>query len=250
MLIFGGKAPYVYLYSQERFLPGDIGEQYVVLICACLMFLSLILCSLRHTIPYLNYSPITSYNNHQSLKNLAELNQFGTNVYLTSDDDPEHPPEWLRGDRNKPISPGSDDDDLLGMSAAPGIIIWVEKGEGIVDAFYFYFYSFNLGNKVAGWRFGNHVGDWEHNAVRFVNGLPESVFYSEHSGGAAYEYQAVEKIGLRVCSSLPGYVAGAVADICGEIAGIVFCARIARELRKAWGALLRHPVPSPCRCHR
>ncbi|KAH0613572.1 uncharacterized protein H6S33_005458 [Morchella sextelata] len=176
-------APYVYLYSQERFLPGDIGEH------------------LRHTIPYLNYSPITSYNNHQSLKNLAELNQFGTNVYLTSDDDPEHPPEWLRGDRNKPISPGSDDDDdLLGMSAAPGIIIWVEKGEGIVDAFYFYFYSFNLGNKVAGWRFGNHVGDWEHNAVRFVNGQPESMFYSEHSGGAAYEYQAVEKIGLRPVS--------------------------------------------------
>lgn len=43
------------------------------------------------------------------------------------------------------------------------------------------------------------MGDWEHNAVRFVDGVPQAVFYSEHSGGAAYEYQAVEKIGLRVC---------------------------------------------------
>lgn len=46
------------------------------------------------------------------------------------------------------------------MSAAPVIIVWTEKEGGIVDAFYFYFYSFNLGNTVAGWRFGNHVGDW------------------------------------------------------------------------------------------
>lgn len=157
--------------------------------------------SLRHTIPYLNYSPITSFNNHQTLTNLNSLNQFGLHVYLTSDDDPERPPEWLRGDRNKPITATEgEDEELVGMSAAPGIIIWVEKPGGIIDAFYFYFYSFNLGNTVAGWRFGNHVGDWEHTAVRFIDGEPQSVFYSEHSGGAAYEYAAVEKIGQRPVS--------------------------------------------------
>ena len=49
-------------------------------------------------------------------------------------------------------------------------------------------------------RFGNHVGDWEHTMVRFVNGAPDIVYYSEHSGGAAYEYSAVEKIGDRPVS--------------------------------------------------
>lgn len=90
----------------------------------------------------------------------------------------------------------------MGASTAPGIIIWTEKGNNVTDAFYFYFYSFNLGNTVAGWRFGNHVGDWEHTAVRFIGGIPQSIFYSEHSGGAAYEYGAVEKIGVRVRTSI------------------------------------------------
>lgn len=30
----------------------------------------------------------------------------------------------------------------------------------LTDVFYFYFYGFNLGPKVGGLRFGNHVGDW------------------------------------------------------------------------------------------
>ena len=169
-----------------------------------------------HTTPYLNYTPIAiSAANRPGLSNLNLLNKFGPNVYLTSDDDPSNPPSWLRGDRNRPAKAGSDEQNL-GLSAAPGIIIWTEKEHGVVDAFYFYFYSFNLGNTVAGWRFGNHVGDWgesysvdmggwnadggvEHTMVRFVNGEPTSMFFSEHSGGAAYEFSVVEKIGKRVC---------------------------------------------------
>lgn len=150
--------------------------------------------SLFHTIPYLNYSPIASSNSHQTLTDLNTLNQYGLSVYLTSEDDPSNPPEWLRGDHNKPIAAGNPS---LGLSTAPGIIIWVSKPGGIIDAFYFYFYSFNLGNTVAGVRFGNHVGDWEHTAVRFINGKPQSVFFSEHSVGAAYQYAVVEKIGVR-----------------------------------------------------
>lgn len=172
--------PYVYLHSEEKFMPGDIGEH------------------LMHTRPYLNYTPITSKRNRPHLSNLADLNKYGEHVYLTSDDDPSNPPSWLRGDRNVPIDESTaGNKDEVGMSAAPGIIIWTQKEGGAIDAFYFYFYSFNLGNTVAGWRFGNHVGDWEHTAVRFVDGEPVSMFFSEHSGGAAYEFGVVEKIGKR-----------------------------------------------------
>lgn len=85
-----------------------------------------------------------------------------------------------------------------GRSKAPAVLICVNKGEGIVDAFWFFFYGFNLGNEVFNVRFGNHVGDWEHTLVRFQDGVPKYVFFSEHSFGAAYGYRAVEKIGKRV----------------------------------------------------
>lgn len=57
-----------------------------------------------------------------------------------------------------------------------------------------------MASSVLGLRFGNHVGDWEHTMVRFVNGVPDTVYYSEHSNGAAYKYSAVEKIGVRPVS--------------------------------------------------
>jgi len=86
-----------------------------------------------------------------------------------------------------------------GRSDAPAILIVVDKGNGVVDAFWFYFYSYNLGNVVLNVRFGNHVGDWEHTMVRFKNGTPKAMFFSEHDFGAAFTYKAVEKIGKRVC---------------------------------------------------
>ncbi|KAL4874166.1 hypothetical protein BDV12DRAFT_159223 [Aspergillus spectabilis] len=84
-----------------------------------------------------------------------------------------------------------------GRSEAPAILLVIDKGNGIVDAFWFYFYSFNLGNIVLNVRFGNHIGDWEHCLVRFYNGKPKALFFSAHSGGEAYSYEAVEKIGKR-----------------------------------------------------
>ncbi|KAH6675421.1 hypothetical protein B0J14DRAFT_362372 [Halenospora varia] len=80
-----------------------------------------------------------------------------------------------------------------GYSPAPAILVLVDKGHGILDAFWFYFYSYNLGTTVLNIRFGNHIGDWEHSLIRFVNGVPKAVFFSAHSGGLAYSYNAVEK---------------------------------------------------------
>jgi hypothetical protein len=80
-----------------------------------------------------------------------------------------------------------------GYSPAPAILVLVDKGHGILDAFWFYFYSYNLGTTVLNMRFGNHVGDWEHSLIRFHNGVPKAVFFSAHSGGIAYSYNAVEK---------------------------------------------------------
>jgi len=88
-------------------------------------------------------------------------------------------------------SPGMPDQ--AGYSKAPAILVLVNKGHGILDAFWFYFYSYNLGTTVFNIRFGNHVGDWEHSLVRFYNGVPKAVFFSAHSGGLAYSYDAVEK---------------------------------------------------------
>ncbi|KIW05551.1 uncharacterized protein PV09_03429 [Verruconis gallopava] len=84
-----------------------------------------------------------------------------------------------------------------GRSDAPVIMLVVDKGNDVVDAFWFYFYSYNLGNKVFNIRFGDHVGDWEHTCIRFYKGKPKAIFLSEHDGGAAYAWEAVEKIGQR-----------------------------------------------------
>ncbi|RMZ77186.1 hypothetical protein DV738_g4466, partial [Chaetothyriales sp. CBS 135597] len=84
-----------------------------------------------------------------------------------------------------------------GKSEAPAVLLTVNKGNGIVDAFWFFFYSFNLGNVVFNIRFGNHVGDWEHTMIRFQHGEPKAVFFSEHNFGSAYSYEAVEKLGKR-----------------------------------------------------
>ena len=83
--------------------------------------------------------------------------------------------------------------DSSGYSKAPAVLILVDKGAGILDAFWFFFYSYNLGQTVLKIRFGNHVGDWEHCMVRFQNGIPRAMFLSEHAGGKAYTWHALEK---------------------------------------------------------
>nr|WP_253894823.1 Vps62-related protein [Corallococcus exercitus] len=60
---------------------------------------------------------------------------------------------------------------------------------------YWNFYPYNNGKRVCiGWyspwgcvggysTFGNHVGDWEHLTVRFIDGRPALVYLSQHADG-------------------------------------------------------------------
>lgn len=200
-------APYVHLFSNEQYWPSDISVH------------------LNHIIPELNYTPILPSSEQPNLTDLDELNQWerGLNVYLTSKDDVETKPDWLASRMNIPQPLPGDGDTIFdlglkenisggsrklsprrkpGKSEAPAVLIVVEKEEGIVDAFWFFFYSFNEGNKVFNIRFGSHVGDWEHTLVRFENGEPKTIFCSEHSFGEAFTYNAAEKIGKRVWNML------------------------------------------------
>ena len=187
-------APVVHLYSGEEYWPGDIGEH------------------LYHITPRLNFTPVPASWQHPRLDNLNALNRWehGRHLFLTSDDNVEDHPKWLMGKQNIPAAPtpsshrpghhssfkAATQNIQVGRSDAPAVLIVVKKGHGIVDAFWFFFYSFNLGNVVV-LRFGNHVGDWEHSVVRFHNGKPKAVFVSEHFFGQAYSYKAMEKIGKR-----------------------------------------------------
>ncbi|KAJ5210807.1 hypothetical protein N7491_010617 [Penicillium cf. griseofulvum] len=163
-------APLVWLHSQETYMPSDIQQQ------------------LDHTRPNVNWTTIEGVQSPLTLNNLDTLNSMGnTSVYLTSlegiEADPE--PAWFRG-----IKPDSDGRTVDGTAS---IIIIVDRGNGTVDAFYFYFYAFNKGGQVLGMEFGDHIGDWEHNMIRFVNGKPKEMWYSQHASGQAFTYAAVEK---------------------------------------------------------
>ncbi|KAH8171306.1 vacuolar protein sorting-associated protein 62 domain-containing protein [Sarocladium implicatum] len=115
------------------------------------------------------------------------------------DIDKDHPLHRISDPRLHPkaqrlFSRGSKPD-KDGYSQAPAILILVDKGSGIIDAFWFFFYSYNLGQTVLGVRFGNHVGDWEHCMIRFEHGVPRGMYLSEHEGGQAYAWEAFEKRG-------------------------------------------------------
>ena len=195
-------APLVYLHSGEKFWPCDITEH------------------LKHVTPHLNYTPMAAASTGLNLTNLDKLNEYtnGRFVYLTSDDNVEERPDWLEGEKNipddpqelskkvavqRPLGAGGAAGIHGGHSDAPAVLVVVNKGHGIVDAFWFFFYSYNLGNLVFNVRFGNHIGDWEHTLVRFINGKPKYVFVSEHYFGQAYTYDAVEKLGKRVSQVHP-----------------------------------------------
>ena len=162
----------VWLYSTDTYLPSDIGAQLV------------------HTKPEDNFTVVANALNPLTLDNLDSLNGLGgTNVYLTSVDDITQDPAWLKG--VAPDSTGKTD------GAVSCAIIVNDHGSGLVDVFYMYFYAYNRGNVVLGQEVGDHVGDWEHNMIRFQNGVPSEVWYSQHANGEAFEYSCLEKQGVR-----------------------------------------------------
>jgi len=65
--------------------------------------------------------------------------------------------------------------------------------DSVVDINYFIFYPYNRGKYVdpivydETW-YGNHVGDWEHYTVRFVNGKPYQTFLAQHSDGQQIQF--------------------------------------------------------------
>lgn len=186
---------------------------------------------LQHTTPYDDYLPVNRSEQHPTLDTLGDLNAHkgGEHVYLHSKDAVETDPKWLLSEANTPIDPalalainadlesnlsathyvsigGAAGDkkklpkDVNGdvirrpaRSNAPAHLILVEHPDNVLHAFWFFFYSYNLGNSVFGVGFGDHVGDWEHSVVRFRDGVPESMFVSEHAFGQSYRWSAMEK---------------------------------------------------------
>jgi hypothetical protein len=172
-------APVVFLHSEDPYLPSDIGNQ------------------LANTEPRVNFTAIKDAPSPLTLDNLAELNNLGgKNVYLTSKVRPDQNPKYLRG-----VLP---DDKGETEGAVSTIVIVNDHGNDTVDAFYLYFYAFDYGGFYVGQDIGNHIGDWEHNMIRFKAGKPSEVWYSQHSDGQAFEYDVLEKYdgSLRVSPSL------------------------------------------------
>ena len=172
--------PLVHLYSEEKYWPSDIAE-YVQ----------------NFQIKDKNGNSISTHENLtlHDLKAEYHVDLFGnktethipsSEVFLASLDDFDKDPKWLLGHLPE-YGTGYN-------SKAPAILIVVDKGNGWVDAFWFFFYPFNHGPFIMGhgpW--GNHVGDWEHSLVRFYKGIPKYLWMSAHSSGTGYRYEAVEK---------------------------------------------------------
>ncbi|KAK9476452.1 hypothetical protein V1514DRAFT_369628 [Lipomyces japonicus] len=165
-------APVVHLYSEEVYLPCDVRD-----------FVS-------HMYPVLNSENITDRLNIKLPMTMRDVGRLprDADIYLTSDSDFDVDPDWVTGIGNRPSIE-------TGLNPAPAVLIVFDKGDGWVDSFWFYFYSFNLGPFVmGGGPYGNHIGDWEHSILRFHNGQPHSLWMSAHGGGSGFTYKALEKL--------------------------------------------------------
>ncbi|CAI0649747.1 unnamed protein product [Colletotrichum noveboracense] len=185
-------APLLWLHSDDPFKPSDL------------------LTHVRHTTPAVDRKPISDLP-PLDLDNLEILNAYGNkdHVALVSDDDPTTYPKWLYGE--------APDETGRIHNSTPCVVVIIEKNERELDAFYFYFYSFNEGPNItqvlepldrlvkgpkaaSGMHFGDHIGDWEHNMVRFRDGKPTGIYFSQHVDGAAYDWDdsTISKIDERV----------------------------------------------------
>lgn len=141
-----------------------------------------------HTEPKRGFQSISS-NSTLDLNNLSSLNVFGDDIFLTAANRSDYAP-WLYGET-------PDDSGALHNSTACAVVM-VERTPQDLDVFYFYFYSFNEGGDITqvvpplekilpdakpGDHYGNHVGDWEHNMIRFRDSKPTGIYFSQHGSG-------------------------------------------------------------------
>lgn len=129
-------APVVYLHSQDPYFPSDLAAH------------------VSHTKPETDsFQDVTGAPNPLTLDNLDSLNS-ANKVWLTSKDDiSANPfPAWLTG--TAPDASGKTN------GAKSAVVVVTDKGNGDVDAFYMYFYSYNQGGSIFGSEVDNHVGDW------------------------------------------------------------------------------------------
>lgn len=156
-----------------------------------------ILGHVRHTAAFVEFTPIPDIP-ALGLDNLSLLNDFGQsgrNVFLTARENVTTMPDWLYGET--PDQYGS-----LHHSTACAVVL-VERTPDDLDAFYFYFYSFNEGGDITqvlppldqilpearpGDHFGNHIGDWEHNMIRFEAKKPTGIYFSAHGSGSVCDW--------------------------------------------------------------
>ncbi|CAI6335414.1 unnamed protein product [Periconia digitata] len=100
--------------------------------------------TLLHTRLYIASQYIAVPTEPLTLYNLDNLNSVGyrggEDVYLTSDIDISTNLDWLKGCT-------VEKDGGTGKQKT-GVIILVDKGEGVVDVFYFYFWAFNYGGTI------------------------------------------------------------------------------------------------------
>lgn len=192
----------MWLHSEDSYLPSDI------------------LAHVKHTTPRFRKTGIKEDLPDLDLDNLEILNGLRGRVALTSREDPLTHPAWQLG-----VAPDPDTG-VLPNATACAVVLVDKVGDGHqVDAFYFYFYSYDEGANItqvmepidslirgpeaeSGMHFGNHIGDWEvscigieqtswgqssdaklkHNMVRFRDGIPVGIYYSQHEGGSAYSW--------------------------------------------------------------
>jgi len=108
-------APLSYLHSSEQYWPSDIRLH------------------LPKVIPQINFTSVGGTPTLQTLSTLSNA------VSLTTTEDVlAHNSDFFTSTYGKPGGAGA--------SGAPATIVVVEKPGGIVDAFYFYFFSWNYGN--------------------------------------------------------------------------------------------------------
>lgn len=172
--------PLVHLYSEEKYWPSDIKE-YVK------NFHLEDKNKNRINVPQpLSLNDLKFEYDHK-LDNGTSVKLNSAELFMTSNDDFNFDPSWLIGYQPE-YGTGL-------IKNGPAILIIVDKGNGWVDAYWFYFYPFNWGPFIMGngpW--GNHIGDWEHSLVRFYMNEPKYLWMSAHGGGSAYQFSAIEKV--------------------------------------------------------